>query len=186
MPATYGRAGNAVPDTRGVPLPTGTRTYQRTTRPDTSPFRRDLPEFTPEQLSRAGYRNLGTGERPRKGGNHGRGQLPRERRSTIDHDRIAAMYLAGATVAEIHRETGHAHATIRRSLDSSGVPRDRKRRGPDDSATALKALLDANGATAADVREWATRHGYDVQPQGTPSRVLVEHYLLARTGEGAA
>lgn len=51
----------------------------------------------------------------------------------------------------------------------------------EDHAGPLRDLMDANGTTPAEVREWALAHGLSVAARGVPSRAVVEDYLLAHT-----
>ncbi|WP_030526623.1 hypothetical protein [Phycicoccus jejuensis] len=133
----HGRTGAAIPDTRGVPLPTrgsGVHVLERRPRPDPlarSPFRgKPIIEFTPQQLERAGYRAAGTGSAPRTK------KAAAERTRTVDPRRvppaereaIADAYRAGSTIAAIVEEGGRNVRTVRMILREAGIVIDTTRR----------------------------------------------------------
>lgn len=126
-----GITGAAIPDTRGVPLPT--EYASRPARHERPParsgwFRRpSSDEFTPEQLRAAGYgvvkvaRATKAAKAPKA--------APTRINQHADHEFIQRLYVdEGLTIGEVAAQTGSAVVTVRRSLAASGVAIDPDRR----------------------------------------------------------
>lgn len=170
---SYGITGAAVPDTRGVPLPT-TVTYANhvTGQPArdplaASPFRgQPVVEFTREQLAAAGYTVPGIPQ-PKRPAPHGVG--PRGHIHRFDHDAAIAAYLGGESSTSIAKRLDVTAASVRGAIRQAGheirpssntprAPRDRtatRRFDHDAAVTAYEA-----GAT---VPALAAEHGVSEQ-----------------------
>ena len=119
MPRVEGTAGNAVPDTRGVPVPT--KPYRAPTRPvdpERSLWARrpSGDEFTREQLERAGYTTGGTTSARRV--NRGRG--PRRRPASFDVAGAVRDYVAGESSTIVAERYGVSAQVVLDAVRTAG------------------------------------------------------------------
>ena len=122
-----GITGSAIPDMRGVPLPSRDRVDQPRREPPSARsgwFRRPSPEeFTREQLCAAGYGVVRQPKKPAQARSTSPSRPdPTRTRATVDHDLIRRLYLdEHLTIGEVAQQAECSVSSVRRSLDMQGV-----------------------------------------------------------------
>lgn len=111
----------------------------------------------------------------------------------VDRERIVTLYTEGATVSEIWAATGHAEATIRKTIDAAGVAKrdDRKSHRPAAPTNehvrrpGMRVELADLGVTSRDVKDWGFREGLllEAGQPGLPPRRVLDAYIAAHPRE---
>ena len=103
----------------------------------------------------------------------------------VDDDAIVALWGEGLAMNAIAVRLGYSPNGVKCALRRAGVGDTsirQAKRGADNPTTAMKARLDAAGATVAEVRRWAVIHGGDCPRRGIPPAAIVNDYLTWKEG----